>query len=216
MKNSPFYTIGFAAAVGLVCATALTVVGQFVRPRLEANAEADQKLGILRALDPDYPADAPAKKVIEDFAARVEPQKAGEPRYTYRVAGQVAAVAVAFEGKGLWKPIKGYLALEPDLETIRGIAVTEQEETPGLGGEIGSQRWQDQWSLQRRRREQRPPLRIYDGRGERGIRILKYGGATAANEIDGITGATITGEAMERMINEAIAALHAEEAPHGR
>ena len=44
----------------------------------------------------------------------------------------IKAIAVIFKGAGLWGPIEGVIAFEPDLKTIRGIRFYSQEETPGL------------------------------------------------------------------------------------
>jgi Na+-transporting NADH:ubiquinone oxidoreductase subunit C len=44
------------------------------------------------------------------------------------------------QGKGLWGPIWGYVALEDDMNTIAGVFFDHQGETPGLGAEINT-RW---------------------------------------------------------------------------
>ena len=54
-------------------------------------------------------------------------------------------MAVPFSGSGVWGPIEGVLALEPDMQTIRGVRFYKQEETPGLGGEIASDWFQAQF-----------------------------------------------------------------------
>ena len=60
-------------------------------------------------------------------------------------SGEAEIMAVEFEGPGLWGPIKGFLALGADAETIRGLTFYEQEETPGLGGEIASESFRRQF-----------------------------------------------------------------------
>ncbi|PKK96399.1 MAG: hypothetical protein CVV58_06550, partial [Tenericutes bacterium HGW-Tenericutes-3] len=44
--------------------------------------------------------------------------------------------------KGLWSTLYGYLALETDLKTIKGISFYKHAETPGLGGEIDKPEFQ--------------------------------------------------------------------------
>ena len=51
--------------------------------------------------------------------------------------------AIHISGRGLWSVIKGFLALEDDLSTIAGVAFYEHLETPGLGGEIEKDYFQD-------------------------------------------------------------------------
>ena len=50
-----------------------------------------------------------------------------------------------FEGRGLWGPIKGLVALGPDLKTLESITIIAQEETPGLGGRISETKFLDQF-----------------------------------------------------------------------
>ena len=41
------------------------------------------------------------------------------------------------EGVGMWGTLYGFLALDRDGNTMRGLTFYDQKETPGLGGEIG-------------------------------------------------------------------------------
>ena len=126
----------------------------------------------------------------------VKAASSGRPEVpTYR------AVAVPFAGPGLWGPVEGFLALESDMRTIRGITFHKQEETPGLGGEIASASFTRQFEGKS----------IVDESGRPGIRILRAGAAPpeskGANEVDGITGATTTCEKVQAMLNEIIARI---------
>ena len=49
-------------------------------------------------------------------------------------------------GKGLWSTLYGFLSLDADATTVRGITFYEHAETPGLGGEIENPRWKAQWN----------------------------------------------------------------------
>lgn len=50
---------------------------------------------------------------------------------------------IPVNGFGLWDAIYGYLAIEPDGETVIGISWYDQKETPGLGANIAEPEWQD-------------------------------------------------------------------------
>ncbi len=115
------------------------------------------------------------------------------------------AMAVPFAGQGLWGPIRGFLALDPDMKTVRGITFYEQEETPGLGGEIASS-----WF-----REQFKGKSIASSEGKPGIHIRRGGGASGANEVDAITGATMTCNKLEAIINAVIGQIIEGRAKHG-
>jgi len=194
-------TLLYATVLGTVCATLLTGAAKFVAPYRKANAEAEERRNILDVLGVPFNPDASSKELVEIFRKQVAEAKLGGLT-TYKhpppAGGAVRAVAVPFHGRGLWGPIKGFLSLEPDLRTIRGITFHEQEETPGLGGEIGSGWW----------REKFKGKRIEGPAGEVGIRICR--GAEAINEVDAITGATMTCEKVEAMLNDVIERIAAQ------
>ena len=100
------------------------------------------------------------------------------------------AIAVPFEGGGLWGPIRGFLSLKEDRRTIRGITFHEQQETPGLGGEIASEGFRAQFQGKR----------IVAADGTPGIRIRRGAGGDVVNEVDGITGATISSKAIANLL----------------
>jgi Na+-transporting NADH:ubiquinone oxidoreductase subunit C len=191
-------TIIYAAVLGAICASLLAGVEQFTGPYKEANAKAERMRNVLEVLQVPFSEDDKPRELAEVFAANVREEKFGElPVYVSAASedkGEAKAVAVAFEGRGLWGPIRGFLALRPDMRTIRGITFYEQEETPGLGGQITSS-----WF-----RQQFEGKQITGADGGGGIRIVRPGGARAENEVDAITGATMTCKKVEAMLNETI------------
>jgi len=195
VKDS-LYTLVYAIVLGTVCATLLTAAARFVEPYYKSNAEAERMRNILGVLDVPFDEDASSQELVAVFRKEVREETTGKLRKFLYVPsagdGQAVAAAVPFEGQGLWGPVKGFLALEPDLRTIRGITFHEQEETPGLGGEIAADWFRGQFKGKR--------IVAEDGRA--GIRIRV--GAAGANEVDAITGATLTCQKVEAMINEAI------------
>lgn len=108
--------------------------------------------------------------------------------------GQLERVILPVHGYGLWSTMYAFLALEPDLTTVAGISFFEHGETPGLGGEIENPRWQEGWVGRRVRDEQgRPVFRVDRGRTPEGVPDAEY-------RIDGLTGATITSQGVEKMV----------------
>lgn len=195
MKDN-VYTLCYAGVLGTVCALLLTAAASFTKPYREANADAEKKRNILNVLRVPYSPKISSKQLLEVFEASVTPEKYGElDIYRYAPAKEPgkATIAILFEGPGLWGPIKGFLALDPEIETIRGITFYEQEETPGLGGEIVS------WGFRKNFVE----LPIRDETGKVGI-IISSRGEPAPNKVDAITGATMTCDKVQAMLNEAI------------
>jgi Na+-transporting NADH:ubiquinone oxidoreductase subunit C len=182
MKRA-IHSLVYAALLGLASAGLLTASRDLTAERREANAAAGFSRHVLDALGVPYDADAPAQDVVALFNRCVTTERRGNVTfYVYRdAAGAVRATAVPFAGRGLWGPIKGLVALEPDGRTIRRILFYEQEETPGLGGEIATRRFTQQ----------------FDGRP-----IVSAAGEPSI-EVHAISGATMTSRRVEAMLNEA-------------
>lgn len=107
--------------------------------------------------------------------------------------GQHAMTVLPIEGYGLWSTLYGFLAVDTDGETIRGIAYYQHGETPGLGGEVDNPKWKALW----------PGRKIYGGADSPAIRVVKgYAGPVdqAPHEVDGLSGATITSNGVSFML----------------
>lgn len=192
------YTLGYAAALGAACALLLTGVASFTAPYRTANADADRKRNILAVLEVPFPDKASSEELVDIFEKNVSEETSGELEiYRYVPSDDSEGketVAVLLEGPGLWGPIRGFLALDTDMRTIRGITFYEQEETPGLGGEIAAD-----WFL-----KSFVGKKIVDASGQPGI-IIKGGGETnAVNEVDTISGATMTCDKVQELLNNVI------------
>jgi len=115
----------------------------------------------------------------------------------YRVLddkGDLDALVLPIEGYGLWKFLYGFIALESDLNTVRGITYYEHGETPGLGGEVDNPRWKDGWKGRM----------VFGDDGEPEIEVIKgYAGPvdTDPYEVDGLSGATLTARGVTNMIH---------------
>jgi Na+-transporting NADH:ubiquinone oxidoreductase subunit C len=197
MKGSA-YTLAYAAILGAVCALLLTGASQLTAPYRDANARAEEIRNILSVLEIPFSPSFSSRELLTLFEAKVREEKQDGTRFfIYSEPGEgqaVQAVAVRLTGSGVWGPIKGFLSLEPDVKTIRGITFYEHEETPGLGGEIESGWFRNQFRGKS----------IHDAAGKPGIRIQRGRRASAANEVDGISGATLTSAKVEMMLNDAI------------
>jgi len=108
--------------------------------------------------------------------------------------GQLDLHILPIYGKGLWSTLYGFLALDNDTRTVRGITFYEHKETPGLGGEVDNQDWKDKW----------PNKQVFDEAWNVDFRIIKgqvNPDATHANhEVDGLSGATITSRGVSNSV----------------
>jgi Na+-transporting NADH:ubiquinone oxidoreductase subunit C len=87
----------------------------------------------------------------------------------------------------------GYVALQEDWDTISGVVFDHKGETPGLGAEISTPKFEGQFVGKK--------LFYADGRLV-SITVLKGSGASRGNDhaVDAISGGTITSRAVENMI----------------
>ena len=184
MKDN-LHTLVYAAVLGIVCAALLTGAGWATNERRENNELAEEVRNILDVLNVPVDANASAKELVAKFKEKVKEEKVGENRvFLYEESDSSgAARAIEFSGQGLWGPIKGFLALEPDRRTIRGITFYQQQETPGLGAEIASEWFTNQF----KGKSIEPPVTIV---------------SPSANKIDAISGATMTCKKVEQMLKE--------------
>lgn len=104
-------------------------------------------------------------------------------------SGEVEKYVFPVRGYGLWSMMKGFLAVEPDLQTIAGLTFYEHAETPGLGGEIKSERFKSQW----------PGKQIYGDQGDVRVQVVKAA-PDDQYSIDALTGATITSNGVSKMM----------------
>ena len=115
--------------------------------------------------------------------------------YTLGPLDAFEAVTLPIRGLGLWSTLWGYLALEADLHTIRGIEFYEHGETPGLGGEVDNPRWKRIWEG-----------KMLKALGEKEIRLevlkgnVPPGSPHANYQIDGLSGATLTSKGVSNAI----------------
>ena len=106
----------------------------------------------------------------------------------------IKQVILPIHGKGLWSTLYGFLALESDMETVRGLSFYAHAETPGLGGEVDNPRWKSQW----------PGKKLYNANGSPAIEVIKgvVSSSTPGAEykIDGLSGATITSVGVSNLV----------------
>lgn len=109
--------------------------------------------------------------------------------YLLRDGDTVSLAILPVVGTGYNGRIQALLALAGDMRTLAGIAVTEQAETPGLGARIAEPFWQQGFAGKR----------IADDTGAVRFAVAR-GKAGGEHEVDGITGATRTGNAITQMV----------------
>lgn len=116
------------------------------------------------------------------------------PLYVCEKEGEILYI-VPMVGKGLWGPIWGFVSLKDDLNTVYGASFDHKTETPGLGAEINTGLFTDQFKDDQ----------IFNNSGEF-VSVQVKKGATGDNPhaVDGITGGTITSVGVSEMIERTL------------
>ncbi len=113
------------------------------------------------------------------------------PLFVSNVDGKTNYI-VPIIGTGLWGPVWGYMALNDDLNTVAGVVFAHKSETPGLGAEIATPSFQNQYIGKS----------LFDGTTFKGIGVTKGAGSSDGNAhaVDAISGGTITARAVGDMV----------------
>ena len=139
------------------------------------------------AKDPDQSRPAPTN--------RAKVRRVPDRALVYRIkdGDELTGVVLPISGYGLWSTLYGYLALEADTRTVKGITFYEHGETPGLGGEVDNLRWKALW----------PGRMAFDESWRPMLKVKKGRAGNAEDdpyEVDGLSGATITSNGVTNMI----------------
>ncbi len=126
------------------------------------------------------------------------PEERMYPVFKFHKSGDKDAIeAYIFPvyGKGLWGPIWGFIALETDLNTIKGTSFDHKTETPGLGARITSAEIRDRYNGKK----------VFDDSGNLVSIIMLKGenhpqSSLDNHHIDGMSGATLTGNGVNDML----------------
>ena len=209
--HSNRYTLFFVFIITVILGTLLSVTKENLKVKQEDNLRADVNKTILRSLEFEEEennpwsnekveeifnnsivglcVDSEGNKIDNVILEEVDIEKDIErlPVYLKVVEGELQGIALPVAGKGLWSTVFGYIALEPDSDTVLGIQFYKHGETPGLGGEV-----EKEWFT-----ENFIGKKIRNVEGEIiGIKVLKGkvddSKEDAIHQVDGISGATVT------------------------
>lgn len=157
-------------------------IRSYTLPKIERYQEVRLKSTILDAASIYYDED----RIDEVFKNNI--RKTEEDGHIYYLSPDNHYI-FEFKGRGLWGMIEGVITLNPDLVTLENVHIVSQEETPGLGGRISEEGFLSQF------KEKKVSPKLF-------LTLRKK--AMGINEVDAITGASMTSQALIDMINESI------------
>ncbi|HNV04218.1 MAG TPA: FMN-binding protein [Vicinamibacterales bacterium] len=182
--------------VGLVAGASLSLVSGWAQPLIEANETKVKMAGVMEVV----PGGVSSKTLAEIASATPAPPGGDVEAYQVLDAqGQVLGWAVIGEGTGFSDKIRLMVGVAPDFGRTLGIRILKDAETPGLGTKIREGDFPDRFFG---RGGQAPSL------GDGPLTVVKAPPG-AANEVQAITGATISSKAVVKIVNEGVARLRA-------
>lgn len=212
-KQGNTYTFIYSVILVVVVAALLSVISLSLQPRQNENRQNEKRQNILSAIHISSTAQNSAELfnkyikeqfIVNDKGQRIEgnafnvdikeqynvaADKREFPVFVADVDGATKYILPIY-GAGLWGPIWGYISLDTDKSTIYGTFFDHQGETPGLGAEITTPAFNNQFQNKQ----------IFSGEELVSILVIKGGNATGKNEVDAISGGTITSKGVENML----------------
>ena len=211
--NSNSYTIIYAAIMVVIVAFLLAFVSSSLKDIQNANVKNDTKKQILSAINVTDVKDADAefaKYEVKDMLVQADGTLAAyEGEFNTSFKGEIAEnrlhvfeckvdgatkYIVPIYGAGLWGPIWGYVALNDDKDSVYGVYFNHAGETPGLGAEITTPKFQAPFVGKK----------VLEN-GEVGLSVVKAGKVAKPDyEVDGISGGTITSQGVDAMLKDCL------------
>ena len=207
----------------IIVAAALALTNGVLKEKQAKNGDVDKMSQILRSVKIDasldqaeslynktivnaYVIDSSGKVTISDpgkaFGIDVSKEVRKDqssrqlPVYEANIDGNKKYIIPVY-GAGLWGPIWGYLSLNDDRKTIFAASFSHQGETPGLGAEINTLKFQQQFEGKKI---------LVDG-VFKSVAVLKSGQKVDDRDaVDGISGGTITSKGLESMLLNSLGA----------
>ena len=218
-KNS--YTFTFAAVMVIIVAAILSFAATSLKPIQDENIEKEKMQSILRSIK----IDVDREQAAEDYKTYIKEElvvrggalvndvdaftvdlskelpkpvtERNAPLYVAEKDGETFYI-IPLRGKGLWGPIWGYMSLKGDVNTVYGTVFDHKGETPGLGAEIVTPMFSEQFVEKK----------ILDTDKEFVSIEVRKGDANGDFQVNGISGGTITSVGVQDMIQDVVQAYY--------
>ena len=189
VRNSYIGQAWLVIVLGLVFGVALAGVQVQLSPLVETNKLNETKGRIPSLVSGAWTSE---KEVIAGYDVYCAKDKAG------RLAGWV----IRASGQGFADKIELLVGLDATAQTITGLYVLDQKETPGLGNKISEEKF-------------RKPFAEGTLRTDRELKVTK-GKAREPSGVPAVSGATISSESVCAIVNEAVGKVREQLAARAR
>lgn len=222
MKNfSNTYIFIFSTVMVILVAALLSTAAMVLQPIQQKNIEIEKKMKILgsigissesstvdnlyeKYIKDDYVVDSKGNKKegIDAFYVNMKDElhKPVAERNLSVFVGQLddgqQEYIVPVRGTGLWGPIFGYVSFNSDFNTIYGTNFDHEGETPGLGAQITTDWFQNEFKGKK----------IFKDDGSfTSVKVVKgHADPSSPYEVDAISGSTLTSKGLEAMLHDCL------------
>ena len=226
-KQSNIYTILYIVVLVVAVGAGLAFTAMSLKPRQQANADADKMRQILMAVHLVADTDVKAlydKTITDSYIVNSTGQKEAGDAFSIDVKAQTklpdaerklpvyvctlpdgsVKYILPVYGAGLWGPIWGYVAVDDNGSTIYGAYFSHEGETPGLGAEIAKPVFYDQFNPSAQGSK---PLNLFIDGTFRPIEVVKHGqkSTDGSDYVNGVSGGTITSKGVSAMLADCLA-----------
>ncbi|MBK7405709.1 MAG: FMN-binding protein [Phycisphaerales bacterium] len=174
---------------GMLSGFLLAASYQVTKPIIDANQARELRESVYKVV----PGSTSVQRLVYREGALLpidETEKTGEPVVfaAYDAAGRFCGYGVVNEGAGFADQVRLIYGFDPASKKILGMKVLASKETPGLGDKIT---------------KDAKFIANFDSLSIATPVVVVKGGRNADNQVDAITGATISSKAVVRIVNEA-------------
>jgi Na+-transporting NADH:ubiquinone oxidoreductase subunit C len=196
-RDSISNTLTIAIGLSLICSILVASAAIVLKPKQLKNQE-EYRQRIILEVAGLMEADGDIATLFATIQPEMIDVASGESVEIYleKNGDAVEQIILPISGPGLWSTMRGYLALAPDGNTVKGIRFFEHAETPGLGDQIDKPDWRNLWVGKK----------LYDDNDTPRIEVVRgFALRDASNtnlqyQIDGLSGATLTGNGVSKLV----------------
>ena len=221
MRQSNSYILIYAAILTVLCGGLLAFASESLKEKQQANIALEQKYNILSTVT-EVPEETNIEEMYRKRVRAFVINTSGEvqsglqpsevsvaseykkppeqrllPVYEFLSeadSSKVENVVIPVYGYGLWNNISGYIALEADFNTLKGVKFQHVGETPGLGARIS-----DDEDIPARYKGKK----VFEGDKIASVTMMKGEGndwSKDPHKVDGMSGATLTAKGVNNML----------------
>ena len=221
MRQSNGYIVIFTVVLTVLCAGALAGVFEALKGEHKKQEALDTKKQILSAVievegKKGSEIEASYKESIEAFVVNAKGEKIDGvdaekvnvlkefkkkdvsakqfPVFIYTDAAGAKSYILPVYGNGLWDAVWGFIALEGDMNTVKGVSFGHKGETPGLGARITNKDVRDRFVGKQIFEATGELAGVYFQKGEK----IDY--TDQPHKVDGLAGASMTTNGVNDML----------------